>query len=248
MSNTSKPPATSASTYPSFPESDLRGVARTAFDSPNPTQAQLARRAKNNKAIREMGLPVLETLPVVEDEQQVKLRTPREAAERCLATTFCAIKAEMQDQQLVDDLIKQYAASHFLSPKERRFIENGAPSKQDQVDFSWQYECVHVFLWALQAHAALAKPDEICPVKDDMAAIKKIAPADFVAKARLRPAAEILDMADLYYRLDWAAVELRVKGQKSDRIDESIIRERHRALNWLIRYLNQDWDDVTTDT
>jgi len=24
--------------------------------------------------------------------------------------------------------------------------------------------------------------------------------------------------------------------------------ERHRALNWLIRSLNQPWDDVRTDT
>jgi len=30
--------------------------------------------------------------------------------------------------------------------------------------------------------------------------------------------------------------------------NEEIIVERHRALNWLIRYMNQDWDDVTTDT
>ena len=55
-------------------------------------------------------------------------------------------------------------------------------------------------------------------------------------------------MADLYYRLHWAAIELRIKGKASDQVDEGIIRERHRALNWLIRYLNQEWDDVTTDT
>src|SRR4051812_6657581 len=81
ISNQGKPPATSPSTYRSVPESELKGIARTVFDSPNPTAAQLARRAKNNKMIKEMGLPVLETLPVVEDEQLVKLRTPQEAAE-----------------------------------------------------------------------------------------------------------------------------------------------------------------------
>ena len=55
-------------------------------------------------------------------------------------------------------------------------------------------------------------------------------------------------MADFYYRLHWAAIELRIKGKKSELLDEGVIRERHRALNWLIGYLNQEWDDVTTDT
>lgn len=55
-------------------------------------------------------------------------------------------------------------------------------------------------------------------------------------------------MTDLYYGLDWAAIELRIKGHPSDKADEGVIRERHRALNWLIWYMNQDWDDVKTDT
>jgi hypothetical protein len=55
-------------------------------------------------------------------------------------------------------------------------------------------------------------------------------------------------MADYYYRLHWAAIELRINNKESTKIDEGIIRERHRALNWLIRYLDQDWDEVTTDT
>ena len=76
--------------YPTANEADLKGVARTRFDSPNPTAVQLARRTKNNKTIRDMGLPVLENLPVVEDEQTVKLRSPEQIAKRCLATTFCA--------------------------------------------------------------------------------------------------------------------------------------------------------------
>lgn len=51
-----------------------------------------------------------------------------------------------------------------------------------------------------------------------------------------------------HYRLHWAAIDLRIKERSSEKINEEIIRERHRALNWLIRYLNQDWDDVSTDT
>jgi hypothetical protein len=69
-----------------------------------------------------------------------------------------------------------------------------------------------------------------------------------VAESKRRTPQEILDMADFYYRLHWAAIDLRIKGKKSELLDEGVIRERHRALNLLIGYLNQDWDDVTTDT
>jgi len=34
-------------------------------------------------------------------------------------------------------------------------------------------------------------------------------------------------MADYYYRLHWAAIELRLKGQKSDSINEEIIQRFH---------------------
>src|SRR5262245_32727497 len=78
--------------YPTANEADLKGAVRTRFDSPNPTAAQLARRTKNNKTIRDMGLPVLDDLPVVEDETTAKMRCSEEIAKRCLATTFCAIK------------------------------------------------------------------------------------------------------------------------------------------------------------
>jgi hypothetical protein len=241
-----KPPVKNE--YPTANEADLKGIARTRFDSPNPTAAQLARRTKNNNTIKEMGLPVLENLPVVEDEQKVKLRSSEEIAKRCLATTFCAIKGETKDQSLVDSLIKDYSAAAYFSPKEQRFIKTSSPSQQQLIDFAWRYECVHVFLWAMGARDKLSPPNQTCPVSDDMKRIKKAGPAKFVADSKRRPAQEILDMADYYYRLHWAAIELRIKGKNSKLLDEEVIRERHRALNWIIGYLNQEWDDVTTDT
>ena len=234
--------------YQTLPEKHLKGIARTVFDSPKPTESQLARRAKSIATLKEMGLPYLEHLPVVEEETTLKFRTAEVVAKRCLATILCAAKGETNDQALVDELVKEYAASNFFSPAEQRFIDNLEPPQQELIDYRWRYECVHVFLWALNARENLVAPNEICPVSDDAKIVRKAGRANFVGEAKLRPASEILDMADLYYHLHWAVIELRIKGKKSDLVDEEIIRERHRALNWLIRYLNQEWDDVTTDT
>lgn len=236
------------SKYPTVDEKQLQGIVRTRFDSPKPTESQLQRRDKNNKLVRELDLPVLESLPVTEDIETAALRIPQDVAKRCLATAFCAIKGEGGEQPLVDSLIKDYTAASFFSPEENRFIANPTPTKQQLIDFCWRYEAVHVFLWALNARDRLAEASEICPVADDMKLIKAIGPTRFVVNATLRQKREILDAADLYYRLHWAAIEWRLKGKKSDKIDEGIIQERHRALNWLIQYMGQDWDNVKTDT
>jgi hypothetical protein len=248
VSDKSEGQAAAPSTFPTVDEKALAGVVRTRFDSPNPTEAQLSRRARNNKVIRELGLPILESLPVIEDDNLVALRTSQEVASRCLATEFCAVKGEAQDQKLVDSLIKDYSAASYFLSDEQRFIQNPTPPKQDLIDFCWRYECAHVFLWAINAKDRLSAPNVVCPVADDAKAIKNLGPVDFVPKAKLRSTGEIVDAADLYYRLHWAAIELRLKGIKSEKVDEEIVRERHRALNWLIRYMNQDWDHVTTDT
>jgi hypothetical protein len=49
-------------------------------------------------------------------------------------------------------------------------------------------------------------------------------------------------------RLHWAANELKLKGRCPMPGMKGILRERHRALDWLIRDLNREWDVVTTGT
>lgn len=237
-------------TYPSVEESALEGVVRTNADSPDPTASQLERKKKNTETLATMGLPTLDSLPVVEDEETITPRTSIEVAQRCLAVVFCAVKGETQgeDQPLIDSLVKEYEAESFFSDKEAAFIKNRSPAEQELIDYAWRYECSHVFLWALGFIDQLKPPNEICDVPAEVRIIRDAGKSDFVTQAKLRTQAEILDMADLYYRLHWAAIELRINGKKSGQIDEGIIRERHRALNWLIRYMGQDWDNVTTDT
>jgi hypothetical protein len=234
--------------YPEVPEEKLRGVVRTNFDSPNPSAAQVARKDRSLGTVKTMGLPFAAHLPVVEDETQISPRASDEVAARCLATALCAVKGESNDQELIDQLVDEYSAKPFFSPAEQRFLADPNPSRRDLANFAWRYECVHVFLWALEYLERLNPPNKIADVVDEIGIIRDKGPAHFIKDARIRHLGEILDQADLYYRLHWAAIELRLKGERDAGIDEEIIMERHRALNWLIRYMNQSWDEVTTDT
>lgn len=234
--------------YPTVDESALRGKVRTNLDSPKPTASQLSRKQRSIVVIKSLGLPYIDGLPVVEDETAISPRTQQEIAERALALAICAVKGESNDQALVDQLIDRYKATSLFSPAEAAFIHDREPSQQQLADFAWQYECLHVLLWSLGHLHDLKPPNEICDVPKEVGIIRDLGRENLISKANLRPMPEILDAADLYYRFHWAAIELRLKGKTSDKINEEIVSERHKALNWLIRYMSQDWDDVTTDT
>jgi hypothetical protein len=229
-------------------EQDLKVIVRTNLDSPAPTPAQLERKKRNTAAVKNLGLPTLDTLPVVEDASTLKPRSKEDVGRRCLATLVCAVKGEGEDQEFVDEVARTFSVTPHLSPMESAFLRNKAPGRQDLVDFAWRYECVHVFLWALGHVKDLKPPSTICEVAVEAALVRELGPEGFFSQAKPRPLSDLLDMADLYYRLHWAAIELRLAGKRSDAADEGIIRERHRALNWLIRYMGQAWDDVQTDT
>jgi hypothetical protein len=63
----------------------------------------------------------------------------------------------------------------------------------------------------------------------------------------LRPVSEILDMADLIYRLHWASRDAYLnKKDPPAKLNEGIIEERHYAINWITCL--EEWDDITTDT
>jgi hypothetical protein len=229
-------------------EADAQGRARTNLDNPKPTEAQLARKAKGMAAVQALGLPVLDTLPVVEDVTQVTPRTQEEIARRCLAVSVCAAKGESGDHELGRKLADWFQIRDNLSPRESEFLFNPKPSEQERIEFSWRHECGHVFLWALGYVDELKPPHETADIEAETKLIRDAGTKAFIDNSKQRSLDEILDANDYYYRLHWAVIELRLKGQVSPAANEEIIVERHRALNWLIRYMNQEWDDVTTDT
>ncbi len=72
---------------------------------------------------------------------------------------------------------------------------------------------------------------------------------DFTSEAKLRSTEAILDQLDLVYRMNWACVDARIKGEEpGGNLMPGVVYERHYALNWLINYQNQDWDYISTDT
>jgi hypothetical protein len=214
-----------------------------------PSPEALERKTRSVSRLAKEGVPATPHLPVIEDSKKAKKRTSEEIAKRAIAVCITAVKGEGLEQATIDQLVKKYGADKFFSPEEAAFIKDPNPTQKERIQFSWRYECYWVLLWSLGYVDTLERPEGVCDVGK---AVRILADRDanqFLKDASLRPLPVILDEADLIYRYHWAVVDARIKNQAAPaKLEGGVVKERHYVLNWLIGYMDQDWDDISTDT
>lgn len=185
----------------------------------------------------------------VDPEDSVAIRTKDEVVDRALALCYIGLKSEGLEQRHLDMMDKNFNISSKLTDREKDYATAAQPTEQQRIDANWRYESLHVMLWALGFIDTLSYPSQMCDVGADVKIIHDLTEEQFRQKAKLRSKKEILDQADLILRLDWACVNARVKNAPAPgNLDGSVVFERHHSLNWLINYMDQDWDNVRTDT
>lgn len=215
------------------------------------TDDQKERRAKSEKICKSNGIPIYKNPNslFVAPEKEVELRAKDEVVDRAIALLYLGLKSEGLEQVHLDKMEEDYGISSKLSPAEKEYAYSSNPTDQRRTNANWRYESLHVLLWSLGHIEELVYPNQMCNVANDVKIIYELGPDKFRAQSKLRSKEEILDQADLILRLDWACVSARVKNEVAPSgLNSSVVYERHYALNWLIKYLNQDWDDVSTDT
>jgi hypothetical protein len=217
-------------------------------EGPMSQEAQ-QRKARSEARLEREAVPINRHLPMIESEAEVEPRTREEIALRALCLLLVAVKGEGLEQDIVERIVDDYGLAAHFTPKESAFVADPGPSEHDRIQFCWRYEAAWVLLWALGYVEALSKPTHICDVGHAVEQMKERSTGTFIADARLRPLAEILDEADLIYRYHWAVVDARIKQQPAPaELMPGVTMERHYALNWLVRYMDQAWDDISTDT
>lgn len=209
----------------------------------------LQRKARSEAVLQAEGVPINRYLPVIETESEARRRTREEVARRALCLMVVAVKGEGVEQRIVEEVASEYGLLRHFTPKESVFFAAKAPSRHDQIQFIWRYEAAWTLLWALGYVGALSKPAGICDVPEAVRHVREHTATTFVTQSRLRPLNEILDQADRIYRYHWAVVDARINGRSAPAgLEPGVVLERHYALNWLIGYMGQEWDDVSTDT
>lgn len=213
---------------------------------PYPAQA-VARKAASEAALAARGIVVPASLPPLVCEDELALRGSDEVVERARALLLVALRAESvasgEPMPVATLLSKMPLADDALSPQEQAFLQQDAPSQHDCAQFIWRYEGLYLLEWALGLADALPFP--AAPVD----AASTVATLIEMRGPQLRAPGEILDALDLHYRLHWHIRQSRLKklGEAAG-VDADVVMERHRTLNWLVRFQHAGWDQVDTPT
>ncbi|MEN7549957.1 DUF4272 domain-containing protein [Rapidithrix thailandica] len=218
----------------------------------NATEMQVERKKNSESILMAQQVKVNSNLPYIPSDENVSIRSVEKIAERVvmLATTnmvaFNAISGEQAKEYL-----NGYKLLDKATPKELDFLNN--PTEEKKNYETWKCEGIWVLMWALGIVEDLAFPNHMADLNAIPSEQYPIGsdtdPNSFIQSAKVpRSKKAILDANDLYYRIDWACVDARINGQEMQAVHPGVVYERHYALNWLIKYNNQEWDEVTCDT
>lgn len=213
---------------------------------------QIIRKENSEKRLEKENIKINKHLPCIESESETTIRTPKEIAERVsvLAVTNLVAFNNISSEEAINYL-HDYKLWDFTTEGEREFLAD--PTDDKKAYESWKCEGIWTLMWALNKVENLDFPNEFCQLQninsEDYPVGKDKDPFDFINSiVSTRTKSEILDANDLYYRYNWACVDERINGRQIESINPGIVYERQYALNWLINYMDQDWDNVTCDT
>lgn len=216
------------------------------------SEDQQLRKEKNEKILEENAIKINRNLPCIESEEETTLRTPKEIAQRVSALAVVNLVAfNSISPEEATEYLQNYNLWDFTTENEKEFLAN--PTDDKKANESWKCEGIWVLMWALNKIETLDFPDEFCDLEnidpDNYPVGQDKDPNIFIDSiVSIRSKSEILDANDLYYRFNWACVDDRINGREIEGINPGIVYERQYALNWLINYMEQDWDSVTCDT
>lgn len=209
---------------------------------------QIERKNNSEEFLNKHGIKINKNLPCIPSSTDIKLRTKKRIINRAYALLITAVKGEGIEQAHLERTVKEKNINSF-SPKELHLFKAAQLNDQEKANATWRYESLYTILWALGKMDDLKFPNEICNVKAVVGTLFQPNREDFENSVKIKNVDEILNELDKTYRMNWACVDARIKGQPvGGNINPSVIYERHYALNWLTNYMDQEWDDVQTNT
>ena len=204
----------------------------------------IERRRRTVVSLHERGVPHRDDLPVLATAEYAKLRSTHDVVLRSLC--LFAVMAKGFDYPLdwYEECLTDSELKLAFSPDENAFLADPAPDQSVADNFTWRGECCLTLLWSIGLIDSLDPPTE----QFDPDEFFEIFAEGWRSKAKLRTPSEIYDEHDLIYLYHWAVVGAGVGYAQCEDVLPNVVYERHYALNWLIGYCNQSWDDITTDT
>lgn len=215
--------------------------------SPNDLDAV---KAKSEAEARRLGYPTLDSLPFIVDEGDVILRSEEDVIDRALVMNIVTWRTYDLPQELAQELIEKETLEGSLSDLERRYL--AGEDDDAAYEFYGNVEALWALVWALGFIPTLDFTgycgDNLVDLLPDLTSTRDF--DAFRSAAKLRDALEIVEAADLAYRLHWAVVDANVTGRPTPgAVEGYVIRNRRHALGWIVSPdEGEDFHEMSLDT
>jgi hypothetical protein len=207
---------------------------------------EIERKAKSESFLKSMNVPINSDLPPFDEDVSVEIRTKTEIVNRLIALTITCAKSMGAAQQEIQEFEEIYEAHHLFSPNELRFINDMVFFEENKLAFGWQSESILVLLWSLGLVDKLNFPSEEFDTDIIWETVLTKDREQLLEAATLRTKEEILDQADIYYRLQWAIIDAEDNNNDLPaKVNPDVVEEWNYAFEWLTS--TQEWDEVGED-
>jgi len=186
-----------------------------------------------------------------EEEQVDVVRSAQEVARRSIVLHSLVSAAHGVDKQKLRAWLDAESLSAFISPEELGFLQSPEPSEQVVTNASWRVEALVTLAWAIGVIPDLDPLTNLCDTDRLIEGLPTLgAPtSDFIVGSAIRPEAELNLEYEKVYHSHWEVRDAQINGRKPpNKLNPSVVRERHYGFNWVIGYCGQEWDEITTDT
>lgn len=163
------------------------------------------------------------------------------------AIISCAYGESKED---VSDWLKKENLWNELTPFEREFLENESPTKTNE-EFTWKIEALVPLLWAINKINKIPGINKQCDTEPLKSAViwPPNSTKEYISSSELRDEEEMYNEYEKVYQAHWKVRDAKLnKKAIPKKYDPEVVYERHYGFNWVIGYMGQTWDDITTDT
>ncbi len=200
------------------------------------------------------------------EEYVERIRSADEVARRSIVLHAVLAAGHNESRDGLVAWLRREGLWNSVSPKESEFFLSDGPTPQQLIQGQWRAEALFPLLWALGLIAEMPSPQRICDVQLMQGVLPRLfdSVAGFISSARLRADAEIHEANEDIYQIHWRVRDFHRRDEPTppgslarmptaeceppvESYNAGVVHERHYALNWLIGYYRQDWDEITTE-
>lgn len=207
------------------------------------------RKKRSEKILKTLKVPINKHLPFTENEEEVSLRTKEEIINRIIPLAIVSAKAMEAPPEKIEEFIERYDANELFTEEEKKFLLKKHLNQNELIQYSWKLECIWLLLWSVNLISDIDVPANTCSAEYVFETVFLHSKKELLDKSSIKPTSDILDSLDFIYRAHWAVREAQINHlEVPSSLDEGVVYERHYTLNWLVNYMDQEWEEISTDT